>query len=159
MISELSNPYTVGIILIIFVGVWTAIGMSKTNRAFSHIVRIARTGSQLLDGQPLEYWLQELNRDPNVTLTVNRYYILSWQGHDYWLIDGTARYLTLGRFGPLSAQSYIKCLVTADGQARMALESRTKMFKLLISRDEVAAFTVRRLTDFAKECVRPPHVL
>ena len=131
--------------------------MSKTNRAFSQIVRIARTGSQLLEGQQLEYWLQELNCDSNVTLTVNRCYILSWQGHDYWLIDGKSQYVTLGRFGPLSAQSAVKYLVTADSQARQALESRPKMFKLITSTDKVAAYAIRQLTGFAKDCVHSQY--
>ena len=151
MISELFNPYTVGLIFILFTSVWTAIGMAKTNRAFSNIVRKARTGGQFLGGQPLEYWLQELNRDSNVTLTVNRCYILSWQGHDYWLIDGRVRYVTLGRFGPLSGQSSVKCLVTPEDGARETLASSPHMFGQLIIKDKVAAFAIRRLTEFADE--------
>jgi hypothetical protein len=143
------GAYAFGLILLLCAAVWTAIGMAQTNRAFSQIVTAARPGIQMLDGCPLDYWLEELNRDSNVTLLVNQSYILSWRGNDYWLIDGKARYMTFGRFGPLAGQSSVKCLIAAKGAARDALAENPHMFRRLIAKDTASAFAIRRLSAFA----------
>jgi len=149
MISGPWGPYPLALILLLCAAVWTAIGMARTNRAFSEIIRATRPGVQMLDGHPFEYWLEELNRDSDVTLLVNQSFILSWRGHDYWLIDGRARYVTFGRFGPIAGQSSVKCLIATEGAARKTLTSKPRMFRQLIIKDRAAAFTIRRLAAFA----------
>lgn len=142
-------PYILGGILLLVAFVWTALAAARTKKSISRILATALDDVFIISGHPVAHWLEEINRDGKCPLIARWSCVISYHGYDYFLVDGSVVYVTLGRFGALRGQSKVWCLVAVGAEAASVLSSDRRLFRRLNGTDTVSAFAIRRLFSFA----------
>jgi hypothetical protein len=119
-------------------------------RFLAAIKAMGKGGRHEIGGQPVEHWLDILNRGMAQSLVATSTMVLTYRGHKFFFIDGGINYIAQGKWSPYFCRGQKTCLLIAVGEPAVRLLSEDeRVFRKITGSTELAAFSVFRWSDFS----------
>jgi hypothetical protein len=119
-------------------------------RFLAAIKTLAKGGRHEIGGQPVEHWLDILNRGTAQSLVAINTMVLTYKGHKFFFIDGGINYIAQGKWSPYYYRRQKTCLLVAVGEPAVRLLSEDeRVFHKMTGSTELAAFSIFRWSEFS----------
>jgi hypothetical protein len=120
----------------------------RRKRLLETVKEIAEQGRNEVGGRSVEHWLEVLNQDRRQTLTTNESFVFKYKGQELFFVDGQLTDVVPSKYS-VSYRMQSLCFLIAVGKpAVWLLSDQEHVFRKLTGSDELAAFSVFRVSKF-----------
>ncbi|MBN1910938.1 MAG: hypothetical protein JW818_14425 [Pirellulales bacterium] len=149
----LMHPDPIGFIvaLLIFaaLAVWFWQQARARKRFAATIMRLSRSGCDMVGGKPVDYWLDVLNQDTTQPIYAISTTVLMYREHDFFFVDGQLMCWTGGK--GCACQMTPGFFLVAVGQSAVSLLAEQEhIFRHITGSTELAIFSVYQWARFAR---------
>jgi hypothetical protein len=119
-------------------------------RFVAEVKTMAESDKTEIDGQPVDYWLDILNRDSPPILAAIETMVLTYKGQNYFFVHGTTCYI-IYNLKNSTGYSMKSCFLIAVGEPAVELLFEEQpVFRKITGSTELAAFSIYQWSEFVR---------